>query len=159
MFLCAFLSFMSFYSSSTYRSFLFLLFFYRCLFTETFFLLLYMYLKVIIFLYSSFSYASSSYFSFIPFSFLPSASSCYSSYLYLLSVMPSAAAAPVTDYTRLFASLSPRSDMCSSNQTQFLLSHKCRARATHEPTSSTNQRNIVLTQWYERLFLNKWELY
>jgi hypothetical protein len=33
-----------------------------------------------------------------------------------------------------------RSTICSNNQTQFLHSHKYRARATHKPISSANQR-------------------
>jgi hypothetical protein len=35
---------------------------------------------------------------------------------------------------------STRSSICTNNQTKFLCCHKYRARSTHKPTSSANQR-------------------
>jgi hypothetical protein len=47
---------------------------------------------------------------------------------------------------------STRSNICSNNRTKFLLSHKCRARATHKPTSSANQQNTGFKKYDESLF-------
>jgi hypothetical protein len=52
---------------------------------------------------------------------------------------------------------STRSNICSNNQTEFLCCHKYRARSTHKPTSSANQRYIRLKK-YDEPFLTKWEL-
>jgi hypothetical protein len=46
---------------------------------------------------------------------------------------------------------STRSNMCSNNQ-KFLLFCKYRARATHKPTSSANQRNTGLKNMMKSLF-------
>jgi hypothetical protein len=40
----------------------------------------------------------------------------------------------------------------TDNQTKFLLSPQCGARATHNPTSSANQQNTVLKKYEEKPF-------
>jgi hypothetical protein len=47
---------------------------------------------------------------------------------------------------------SARSNICSSNQTQIICSHKHRARATYKPTPSANQLYAVIKKYYEKPF-------
>jgi hypothetical protein len=53
---------------------------------------------------------------------------------------------------------SSRSNICSRNQKKKIIrSHKCRARATHKPASSANQRYTELKNIMKSI-LSKWEL-
>jgi hypothetical protein len=45
-----------------------------------------------------------------------------------------------------------RSNICSNNQTKFLCCHKYRARSTHKPISSANQRYTRLKKYDEKHF-------
>jgi hypothetical protein len=58
-----------------------------------------------------------------------------------------------TNQTYLIHSTS--SNICSINKTKFICSHKYRARATHKPTLSANQRYTGIKKYDEKPFFEQ----